>query len=508
MAKGIPCLVCRSQGKDTAGNNQISFNDHTYCFVCKTRINKNNKMANNDFKGEYQDLEDRQLSKNTCEFLGIKKGILWNKDAVIYQYDKGIKVRFDNKEFVWTEGNSNDCMMFGLDKALDFTKPIIITEGEYDTAACYQVGYQAASIHSGAGSVKKCIEHDRDVLLKYPEIWWYGDNDTPGLEAKEIAIKLLPIEKLKFIDSGKYKDANEALKVGELEKILKQKHKAWKPEGILFGDEINWNKIWEPRPVGLKLPWKKVQSKIKGLHKGRLYLVGGGASIGKSSVLRELSFYLANEYKDLKIAHLFLEEDPEAGPLSYVALANNIPLGELLENKELISNEDKDVIAKTFNKNIVFTNEQYELGSEDLLKQLEWLATVMHYDVVFLDHISMVAEASDSKESERILINKLMLSLRALVRKTGLIVVAACHLSNPADNGKDWEDGRAVRQKDFHGSSALRKVPDVMIGVERNMRDPFKCDQLLLRVIKNRWFSQVGEADYLYYITETGRLEC
>jgi len=502
-----PCPNCKAKGYDWDGNGLALYDDgHTYCFKCKLytlpkpntifkitegtmtiekdigHIHMNKMLTGKDlfpseFIGKYEAIEDRGIDIDTCRKLDITTGQNRGNNAICFTYDKGVKIREEGKKFYWIEGIPRECSMFGLDKAGDYTKPITITEGEIDTASLVKISYQACSLHSGADSVLQCLEHDKKELLKYSEIWLAFDNDEAGKRATELALTVLPLEKVKIVNFGEFKDANEALLGANLGHIMLHNVTEWRPEGIIFGDEVDWEQVWEPRPEGLRLPWTGLQDMIKGLHKGRLYLFGGGASIGKSSVLRELSYFLRMEYPDLKIAHLFLEEDIEAGPLTYLSIHKDIPLGDLLENKSLIPIEDRKELQKILNKNTMFTNEQYELGSEELLRQLEWLAKIKKYDIIVLDHISMVAEASDSKESERIQINKLMLKLRSLVRRTGLIVLAACHLSNP-DQGKDWEEGREVRQKDFHGSSALRKVPDVMIGVERNMRDKYNCDQL------------------------------
>ena len=60
---------------------------------------------------------------------------------------------------------------------------------------------------------------------------------------------------------------------------------------------------------------------------------------------------------------------------------------------------------------------------------------------------------------------------------------------------------------DFRGSGSLRQIPDVMLGLERNMRNLNYKDKTLIRVIKNRWFAETGLADSLYYIENTGRLQ-
>ena len=55
-----------------------------------------------------------------------------------------------------------------------------------------------------------------DILEKFKEIIIAVDNDAAGAECKKQLLKRLPeVDKMRSIDWGKYKDANEALKDGE-----------------------------------------------------------------------------------------------------------------------------------------------------------------------------------------------------------------------------------------------------------------------------------------------------
>ena len=59
---------------------------------------------------------------------------------------------------------------------------------------------------------------------------------------------------------------------------------------------------------------------------------------------------------------------------------------------------------------------------------------------------------------------------------------------------------------DLRGSGSLEGKPDVIIGLSRNMKSEGVVDILQLEVLKNRWFSKLGDVDKLIYINNTGRL--
>ena len=233
----------------------------------------------------------------------------------------------------------------------------------------------------------------------------------------------------------------------------------------------------------------------------------GGSSIGKSSVLRELVFFLRKKYPDIKIANFFLEESVIDSPLSYMAMAKDLPIGEVKLNRDLISKAERERLQKELfpDDKSCFTDEQYDVDSDQLLSHIKYLATVKHYDVIVLDHISMVIASTASKEGERRDIDVLCKNLAKMAKQYNIAIITACHLNDP--EGKEgWDDGVIPGLYNGRGSRALAQKPDVVIAVSRNMKNQFECDKMQLTVLKNRWFSKLGPADTLIYINKTGRL--
>jgi twinkle protein len=531
IQKRKACEVCRANGGDTKGDNLVVYsNGNEYCFVCKKIYKRGDQSVNIDnsnsysstsdsttrpsiaLAGEYKDLELRKISEKTCRANNYMVA-QWGKtqveicnyieDGQIYQ-----KIRKPDKTFQWEGRNGKKLHMYGMHNKYDYSKPIYLVEGEIDMLSMYELGHQALSLTDGAGSAKDNLEYDYDEITKFNEIVLFFDNDKEGKKALDVASQILPLEKLKTVkEYYGYKDANDLLRAGLGNKI---KPEVYTPDGVLFGNSLKKERLLEKREAGLQLPWPELTKKIRGLRKGKLIVLGAGSNCGKTPVLREIGFFLRTTYPDLKIANIYLEEDQVDSPLSYLAMHFNIPVDDFIQEPlKYVTEEQFDEAYDHFlnNDRIMFTDIQYDLDSKKLLKTLEYLGNIKKFDVVLLDHISMVIAASESQEGERRDIDILMKNLRSVIRKTGITVIAASHLSNP-DKGLDWEEGREVRQKDFRGSGSIRQIPDVLLGLERNMKNPYEKDKSVLRIVKNRGYgSDVGVADELHYNSRTGRLQ-
>lgn len=514
------CPECEKQGRDLSGNNLTTFigesgKEITKCMRPGCTYTNNWRILPMN-STEYQEVPENNILKdrgiNTSYYLNVKYDCL--KDALVFVYKNlnatiEYKKRYKDKTFSW-DNKSKKTNMYNLSTCINYNKPLYITEGEIDQLTLAHLDYQACSVTSGAGSILECLKNDKDYLDKFETIVLCFDNDEAGKLATDQAIKFFNYRKIYKVD---YKDLQEK----DINDIYTKQYACTDildhyieciPEGIIFGDKLKFEDLWiNPKP-GIKLPWPLLNNGLKGLHRGMFYMLFGGSSIGKSSVLRELVYYLRINEPKLKIANLFLEEDQVTNPLAYIALDQNIPLGELLINRELIPKQNrKEIEDRLLNTDkLMFTNEQYELDSDELLNKLTYLAKVQKYDIIVIDHISMIISATQSKEGERRDIDILMKNLLKLCKQTGVIIVSACHLNDP-DNKKNWDEGVIPSLYNGRGSRALAQKPDFIIGLSRNMKDQFSKDLMKLHILKNRWFAVLGEMDTLTYISRTGRLK-
>ncbi len=520
---------------------------HTYCHRCKTYVPAATTITSKDdkgqvteevnikpgqFTGSFQDLPERGISQKTCEMLGIMKGEVYDdEDSYLYMYDNGLKTRLPDKSFPWLEGNARECSMLGLECAKDYNKPIIITEGEFDTAACYEAGYQACSLHSGCDSILICLEHDKEELFKYKEIWLGLDKDVgttingrfiqQGQEATKKAIELFNqwgiLDKVKIIDWGVYKDANEALipvpatiedAFYVLDLILQQNVKEWSPEGLTLGQNIDIEDLKVTNIKTLPIPLPLLNESMGGFDYGCFYLVLAGVGIGKTTLLSWLSLQMFKANKEVRIASLFYEEGEAVTPLRYAALTHGIPVGKLRRDRTLLSSKQWEDVKEFYNSDrMAFLNKKADRTSKGLLEYMRWLVKVKKYDIIIVDHISyIIGRTGVSKNGERRDIDELVYQLQDLTNELGCITICVSHITESKDAKRNWDDGEVPSLYSGRGSRALAQIPDGIIGAARNMKNESNQSIMDIYNLKNRWDGKLGRMDSLIYLENTGEL--
>jgi twinkle protein len=207
----------------------------------------------------------------------------------------------------------------------------------------------------------------------------------------------------------------------------------------------------------------------------------------------------------LRVGNIFLEEGYRKTAQGYVAIHNNVPLGNLRYNPSLI---DQATYQRTLDVVIrgrmYFYNHFGSLESENLVRKLRYMAVGLGCDFIVLDHISMVVSGQEGTgQGERKDIDVLMTELRSLVENTGVGVMAIVHLKQP--EGKAHEEGGQVSLSQLRGSGSLKQIPDSVVALERDQQaaDPNTAH---IRLLKNREFGVTGICGQVAYDPETGRL--
>lgn len=519
--------ACSDCGKnDWKKDNWIEYEDNFHCHACGKHESKKGKItmiekqevSNQPLNtsGSFQSLSDRGLSKETCEDYGVRFNANWfGQEIHEFDYKKqgvtvSIKRRLANKEFPWEQYNG-DVEPFGMHLACNKDKAIIITEGEFDAMAIYEANqeHQAVSIPLGAQGASSFIKKHLELLLLFKEVILWFDNDDAGKAALQKVKEFIPFGKFKYIQGIQgFKDANDILLHESGIKLIADlidNSSEITPPGINFGHQIDFKALGVADPVGATLPFPKVNELIRGLKKGRLYVIGAGTGVGKSTFMREMAFHLMTTDPKIRIANIFLEENQTFTLQAYCALAHNIPEFKVAENPSLIPNIEKEAKKLLGHDRYAFLDHFGSLQNRKLLELLDYLATEKKFDLIILDHISIVISGmKSSKEGERRDIDVLMTKLRELIAKTNVTVIAASHLKR-LDGEQGFENGKHVTLNSFRGSGTLTQIPDVVIGLERNTQAD-SADKSIIRILKNRITGKLGEADTLVYVENTGRL--
>lgn len=465
--------------------------------------------------GEVMPIPARKLTAETVQRYGYKIGKYKGKTCQIAEYRDANgkllaqKLRFKDKSFL-SVGSMKDAPLFGRHLCRDGGRMLVVTEGEIDAMSVSQAfgnKWPAVSIPNGAQSAEKAFRRNIEWLCKFDRVVIMFDEDEPGRRAAEAAAAVLPPGKA-YIASLSEKDANDMLKAGKVEELVNACWGAqpWRPDGIISGQDITIEELRQVTSPGYELPYPLLQDSLQGLRKRELTLLTAGSGIGKSTLAREIAYHLRKAHS-LVIGNVYLEESYDKTAKGYIAIDNDVPLGALRMNPDLLTQEQWQRSLDQIVKPMYFYDHFGSLESEHLLAKLEYLATGVECDFIVLDHISMVVSGQEgSGEGERKDIDRLMTHLRSMIERTGVGVIGIVHLRRPGGNRTSYNEGGRVTLQDLRGAGSLEQLSDNVLALERDQQDAERSNYCRLRVLKNREFGDLGEKDLLFYNNQTGRL--
>ena len=506
----VPCQHC---GSSDAG--AIYTDGHFHCFACgKTEseagdITEAPKKAKAGLiTGTYIDLIKRKLREDTCRKFGYQVGELNGRKVQIapyYSKDGELvaqKVRTPDKDFK-VLGDISKAQLFGAN-LWGSGKKIVVTEGEIDCLTVSQVQnnkWPVVSVPNGAQGAKKAIQKNLEYFNSFEEVIFMFDMDEPGQKAARECCELFEGGKAK-IASLSMKDPNELLLAGKEQEIISAIWNAreHRPDGIISGSDL-WQQVSEKTVVeSIPYPWTSLNEKTLGARKGELVTLTAGSGIGKSAVVREIAYHLLNRGET--VGMLMLEENPKRTALGLMGLYLNKPLhinaGDVDEQKL------KESFDATVGSGRIYLYDHW--GSSDidnLVSRVRFMARGCGCQWIILDHLSIVVSGLGEGD-ERRLIDNAMTMLRSLVEETGVGMFVVSHLKRPEGN-KGHEEGAKTSLSQLRGSHAIAQLSDMVIGLERDQQSE-NPNVTTIRVLKNRFSGDTGEAGFLLYDRDTGRL--
>ena len=514
-----PCEACGSS--DAKG----FYEDGTaYCHKCltysgshsKKEITVNETISRSMVKllsGDYSDLPKRGLREDTCRLFGYQVGATEDGRPIHIANHRNAtgsivaqKIRGADKHFSWL-GERGSCLPLYGQHLWSNGKAIVITEGEIDCLSVSQAfnnKWAVVSLPDGAQSAVKAIKAAYEFLNGFERIVLCFDNDEAGQKAIQQVAEVLPVGKA-YIMKLQRKDANEVLINDGEAAIVSAFWNAleWRPDGILSGSEFTKEQLKKAVVAGYNLPWPILSKKIGGIFSGQLTLLTAGSGIGKSTLAREVGYWLHQKH-GLTIGNIFLEEATTTTAQAYVAIDNNVRLRSLREDPSILSDTEWETsLSRVLSERMYFYDHFGSLESDRLLSKIRYMRQVLKCDFVILDHISIVISGQQSSsEGERRDIDVLLTKLRSLIQETDLGVIAIVHLRQP--DGKPHEEGGRVTLRDLRGSGSLKQLSDCVWALERDQQSDAP-NRSLIRILKDRNDGQIGPADTVEYNIQ-GRL--
>jgi len=458
--------------------------------------------------GEFAALSKRGITEETARKFGYQVGdFIGTKVQIAPYYDAdkqivGQKIRFPNKDFK-VLGSLKTAGLFGQQLWGQGGKKVVITEGEIDAMSVSQLQgnkWPVVSVQNGAQAAKKSVKEQLEWLETFEQVIFMFDMDEPGQKAAVECAELLTPGKA-HIAHLPMKDPNECLVKGQGDQVVSAiwQAKVYRPDGIVSGEELWQSVVEEDANYTVLYPWAGLNEKTRGLRAAELVTVTAGSGIGKSAVVREIAHHLLQLGE--RVGMLMLEESTKRTALGLMGINLNKPLHL---TKEGVSEADlRTAFDATVGSGRLYLYDHF--GSTDidnLLSRVRYMARSLDCRWVILDHLSIVVSGLGDGD-ERRLIDNAMTMLRTLVQETGIGLILVSHLKRPP--GQGHEEGAQTSLSQLRGSAAIAQLSDMVLGLERNQQsdDP---NVTLVRVLKNRFSGETGEACHLRYDRETGRL--
>ena len=495
----IPCPECGSSDA-----NSIYTDGHQHCHKCgyHTSSDKpihNHKVNHVQLQGSAGRLSTRNISEKTCElFKTYRDGELLRH----YYFDStgkvvGAKVRTKDKQFR-CEGEVKS--LYGMQnyrhKTTSKDQKLVIVEGEMDAMSVWesQPNWDVVSVPNGAAAAKKAIQQNYEWVNYYDKVVIFFDNDEAGKKASKEAASVLPPGKAYIGFLEDYKDASEALQANDTEairRVTNYDHQQYRPDGIVDAKTLLDLVTTPSPPADHDYPFQGLQSKLHGIRYGELVTITAGSGIGKSSFCRELATHLLS--KGERVGYLALEESNRRTALGLMSVAANKPLH--------IGDQKREELTSIFDQTIANWNLHLfdGFGSYDpdhIYNRIEYMAAGLETKVIFLDHLSILLSGLEG--DERRMIDTTMTKLRSLVERTGISMFLVCHTTTPP-NGQSHEEGGRVQLRSLRGSRSIGQLSDAVIALERDQQSNTERDATTVRVLKNRYSGEVGEACQLKY---------
>jgi len=495
-------------------DNLARYDDgHAYCFGCgryehadgSTHRNEDENLRSDFLQSEPRFIKSRGLSEETCKKFGYGIGEFNGTLCHVANYrstDGKIvaqKIRMPNKDFRMIGKPS---LLYGEHLWRDDGKFITVTEGEIDALSVSQAfgnKWPVVSIPTGAKGAAKAISRSIEFLEKFDHVHFCFDNDEPGRAAAAECALLLTPGKAKIVTLP-CKDANECLTEGKVKELVNAIYgaKTYRPDGVICGEDL-WQRVITDRMVeSTPYPWDGLNDLAHGVRQGELVTLCSGTGVGKSSVCRELAYWLMGAGK--KVGYIALEESVEKTARAMMGLYLNCPPHYWEFGEDTLKEAFDQAIG---NDRLVLYDHFGSMAWENLVSKIRYMVLHLGATHIFLDHLSIVVSGIGEGD-ERRMIDQAMTRLRSITEELGIALILVSHLRRP--EGRGHEEGAQTSLAQLRGSHAIGQLSDIVVGLERNQQDEDEPNITTLRVLKNRFSGETGIATRVRYDAQSGRL--
>jgi len=464
-------------------------------------------FQHNLLTGDPRAIPARGLSEEDCKKFGYWIGTDHLGEPVQianYKDSKGKtvaqKIRGRDKSFKMI-GDAKKATLFGSHLWSGKGKKVCLTEGEIDSISlskCFGHKYACVSLPNGAQSAVRAVKDNFDYLNGFDEVVICTDMDEAGRNAAQAIAEVLPVGKAK-IATLPAKDANQALIEGKSAELISAVWQAreFRPDGIKQAHDFRDVVGVDETASAISWPYSMLNQVLMGMRKRELITLASGSGCGKTTFCKEVAHHLMMSGQ--KVGLISLEEAPKRTLLGMVGIHLNKNL--LVDRSQASDEEVLNGFDDLFDDRTCVLYDSFGTNSAQLICQrIQYMARALDVDWIILDHVTMLTA---NMVDERRELDKCVTQFRTLVQELDIGMIMVSHLTRPG--GRGHEAGAAVELSQLRSSHSLAQLADSAIGLQKDPDDP-DSDVRLVRVLKNRFSGQTGDAGTLVYNRETGRL--
>jgi len=362
----------------------------------------NSRASNSDY-GKF--VATRGIDARIREFYGVKT--YGDMERHEYPYPSGgIKVRKLPKEFYAKNGFKGN-ELFGMNLfPAGSSKMVTVVEGEEDCMAAYQMlsqgsGYTNPVVSLPSASPSgKLWERTKGWLDSFEKIVLSVDNDEPGRKVAE-RISLMFPGKVRVMDHGLYKDANEFLQAGKQREYKNAwwSAKPYRPDDMLV-DADDYLSLYEESPdfEYFETGIPELDEKILGINKGYLTVIQAPTGCGKTEVMRYLETRCL-KHSNYKFACMHLEESKLRSILGLVSydLGDNLTLKKFIDEKGRDEDVKESIKRLSLEERMLQFSFNPEDGYESLLDKIKFMKAAFDVDYVFFEPIQDLVHGEDKE---------------------------------------------------------------------------------------------------------------
>lgn len=455
-----------------------------------------------------------------------------NVDEIYYPCTKaykltGYKIRKHPKEFANPFGETGlSCDLFGQMWFKTFNHTVLITGGEHDALAAYQMLSDAqrnkafdpvavVSGTSGEGSVHKQVQAQYEFFNKFKKIILCMDMDDVGQKAVEKLVKVLPRGKVHVMKMRK-KDPNAYIYDNATGRAVRAEqdfiNDFWgaqphTPAGVYASTALKQAAMDRADLPIISLPecFSGVSAKSGGgIVKQEIFLMLAKTSIGKTTAMSALTEHFALHEPKEVVGVLSLEQDHSKFSLNILSYHLGQALHRMGKEERkafLVANNDK--IDKLYTRPdgapTFYVCDDRGATWEQIKEKILEMIIHMGVTLLIIDPYSDLLSGMSVSEQEDV-----ATWLKKIIKEYGITPVIVSHVRKSTNGSKD----SPLTEDDAQGSSFLVKASGLTVSLERDKQSPSPIlrNRTAVNILKNRDFSETGPAGGMFYDIPTARL--